>query len=55
MQQFEINAEPRRDVGKGASRRLRRTGRVPGIIYGSNLDTAPITVDHNRLMHQLEN
>ena len=55
MQQFEINAEPRRDVGKGASRRLRRTGRVPGIIYGSNLDAAPITVDHNRLMHQLEN
>jgi len=31
---FELNAEPRNDTGKGASRRLRRAGKVPAILYG---------------------
>ena len=31
----EINAEPRKDMGKGASRRLRRSGKVPAIVYGA--------------------
>ena len=35
--QLVLNAEPREDVGKGASRRLRRLEkRVPGIIYGGS-------------------
>ncbi len=52
---FNIIAESRTDVGKGASRRLRHTGKVPGIIYGSGKDPAPFTVVHDDLMHHLEN
>ena len=54
MQSFELNAEPRTDVGKGASRRLRRTGKVPGILYGADKETTMISLVHNDLMHQLE-
>ncbi len=42
------------DVGKGASRRLRHTGKVPGIIYGSGKDPVSFTVVHDDLMHHLE-
>ncbi|MCF6338938.1 MAG: 50S ribosomal protein L25/general stress protein Ctc [Gammaproteobacteria bacterium] len=52
---FNIVAESRTDVGKGASRRLRHTGKVPGIIYGSGKDPVPFTVVHDDLMHHLEN
>ena len=54
MDQFELNSEPRTDVGKGASRRLRGTGKIPGIIYGANKEATPITLIHNELMHQIE-
>src|SRR2546426_692210 len=33
---FEISANQREAQGTGASRRLRRTGKVPGIVYGGN-------------------
>ncbi len=52
---FEINAESRDDTGKGANRRLRRAGRVPGIIYGAGKDPAMISVAHNELAQRLEN
>lgn len=51
---FNINAESRSDVGKGASRRLRHAGKVPGIIYGSGKDPVALTTDHNQLAHHLE-
>ena len=51
---FNITAESRKDVGKGASRRLRHAEKVPGIIYGSGKDPMAITVAHNELMHHLE-
>ena len=54
MNKFEINAEPRADKGKGASRRLRRMGKVPGILYGARQDAAPIALDHDDLVHHLE-
>jgi large subunit ribosomal protein L25 len=45
-QKIEIVAERRNDVGKGASRRLRRSGtKVPGIIYGGTAEAIPIAVD----------
>jgi len=40
MSTFVINAEARNDQGKGASRRLRREGKVPGIVYGSETPVA---------------
>jgi large subunit ribosomal protein L25 len=54
MNQFEINAEPRADVGRGASRRLRRTGKIPGILYGARQEATRISLDHDDLIHHLE-
>ncbi len=55
MNQFELVAEKREDVGKGASRRLRNAGKLPGIVYGTDKDAVMITLAHNEVMHQLEN
>ncbi|MDD3883649.1 MAG: 50S ribosomal protein L25/general stress protein Ctc [Gallionella sp.] len=49
---IEINATIRSTQGTGASRRLRNTGRVPGIIYGSG-DVVMIDMDHNEIYHRL--
>ena len=49
---IEINATPRKAQGTGASRRLRNSGRVPGIVYGSG-DVVMIELDHNDLYHKL--
>ena len=54
MNDFELIAEQRSDVGKGASRRLRRDGKLPGIVYGTNKDASMIVFNHNEIMHQLE-
>lgn len=51
---FEIDATSRDDAGKGASRRLRSTGMVPGIVYGGHKDPTMIAVKHNELVHHLE-
>ncbi|WP_417581931.1 50S ribosomal protein L25/general stress protein Ctc [Nitrincola sp.] len=40
MSKFVINAVSREDQGKGASRRLRRQGMVPGIVYGTDTPVA---------------
>mgnify|MGYP003499017787 CR=1 FL=1 len=47
--QFTIAAESRRDAGKGASRRLRREGKIPGIIYGGGDAPVGIAFDANAL------
>ncbi|MET0010036.1 MAG: 50S ribosomal protein L25/general stress protein Ctc, partial [Candidatus Thiodiazotropha sp. 6PLUC4] len=52
---FEINAQLRSDNGKGASRRLRRAGLIPGIVYGAHKDPTPISLQHNEIVHSLEN
>lgn len=53
---FEINAEPRQQFGKGASRRLRRLGdRVPAIMYGGGEAALPLSFDHNELQKSLKN
>ena len=55
MNEFEVVAQPRDALGTGASRRLRRMGRVPGVLYGGSKDPAHISVDRNRIRKQLEN
>ena len=50
-----INAEARSDMGKGASRRLRRDGKVPAIIYGAGRPPRALSFDHNKVLRQLEN
>ncbi len=54
MQQ-EFAAFARSTEGRGASRRLRRTGRAPGIVYGGSGTPQPIEIDHNALIHALRN
>ncbi len=51
---FEVLAEPRGDAGKGASRRLRRTGRVPAIVYGAHQEPEMVSLAHNELLQHLE-
>lgn len=46
---FEFNADKRNDQGTGASRRLRRAGKVPGIVYGGTAAPISIEVDHNAI------
>jgi large subunit ribosomal protein L25 len=47
---FELNAQARTLQGSGASRRLRRAGKVPGIIYGGDAAPQAIELDHNDLL-----
>ncbi len=50
---FELNAQTRSLQGSGASRRLRRANKVPGIVYGGTAAPAMIELDHNELIHAL--
>jgi len=52
---IEVVAQMRKLQGTGASRRLRRAGRVPGIVYGGKKAAVNIELDHNALFHQLRN
>ncbi len=52
--EFEIDAQSREDAGKGASRRLRREGLVPGIIYGGKSEPKMVSLKHNELEQHLE-
>src|SRR3954469_25682979 len=52
---IEISARKREAQGTGASRRLRRTGRVPGIVYGGDKGPTNIELDHKDLFFQLRN
>lgn len=51
---FIVNAEARTLQGTGASRRLRRTGKVPAIIYGGKDAAQAVTLDHNELWNHLK-
>ena len=52
---IEINARKREAQGTGASRRLRRTGNVPGIVYGGSKDAVTIELNHKELYQHLTN
>jgi large subunit ribosomal protein L25 len=52
---IEFTAFPRQGEGRGASRRLRHSGKAPGIVYGGADEPAPIELDHNALWHALKN
>ena len=51
---MKVVANTRNAQGTGASRRLRRTGKVPGIVYGSTETPVAIELDHNDLFHALK-
>ncbi|ARU29045.1 50S ribosomal protein L25/general stress protein Ctc [Cellvibrio sp. PSBB006] len=53
---FVLDAQARDDLGKGASRRLRRLeGLVPGIVYGGSKNPVNISINHKDLIKHLEN
>ncbi|HEX2199149.1 MAG TPA: 50S ribosomal protein L25/general stress protein Ctc [Burkholderiales bacterium] len=52
---FEISAHKREAHGTGASRRLRRMGKVPGIVYGGAEGPINIQLDHKDLFQRLRN
>jgi large subunit ribosomal protein L25 len=52
---FELVAELREDQGKGASRRLRRSGKVPAILYGGREEPRALALDHTKLLQMLDN
>ncbi len=51
---MKFTAFERSKLGTGASRRLRITGRTPGIVYGAGAEPAQIEIDHNELWHLLK-
>ena len=51
---FEVIAETRTDLGKGASRRLRHADKVPGVVYGSG-EPVSITMSHNEMLKHVSN
>ena len=54
MSDFILSAEFRDDLGKGASRRLRRTGKVPAILYGADRPPRCLSVQQKDLVQMLE-
>ncbi|MFO1378582.1 MAG: 50S ribosomal protein L25/general stress protein Ctc [Steroidobacteraceae bacterium] len=52
---FELVADYRNDQGKGASRRLRRDGKVPAILYGGGSEPRSLALDHTKLQLMLDN
>ncbi len=51
--QVTLAAEPRTELGKGPTGRLRRTGRVPAIVYGYEVEPTALHVDALELYHAL--
>jgi large subunit ribosomal protein L25 len=54
-QKFEIAADFRHDLGKGASRRLRREEKVPAIVYGGGKNPTALVLKHKDIVKSLEN
>ncbi len=54
MSIFELEAASRKDQGKGASRRLRRAGKVPAVIYGGGEEPQSITLQHSEILKRLD-
>jgi len=51
---MEVIAQKRDVQGKGASRRLRRSGKTPGVVYGGDLPAVNIELEHNVLFYALK-
>jgi large subunit ribosomal protein L25 len=50
-----LNAELRDDMGKGASRRLRRANKLPAIVYGAGKDPENLTLEQKEVLYHLQN
>ncbi|MEA3063752.1 MAG: large subunit ribosomal protein [Sphingomonadales bacterium] len=52
-EQLTLSAETRERVGKGASRAMRREGRVPAVVYGNKEEPLAVHVEEKALMKML--
>jgi large subunit ribosomal protein L25 len=52
---YEVEASVRHDMGKGASRRLRREKKVPGVVYGGSKEPVSLSIEHSELSKSLQN
>jgi large subunit ribosomal protein L25 len=50
---FELKGEARPEGGRTRSRRLRKAGKVPAIVYGGGEQPSSVQLDHNKLSHQM--
>ncbi len=55
MANIVIDAESRVRSSTSAVRRMRHEGLVPGVVYGADEDNVNIKMDHNKILHSLEN
>lgn len=49
MERKELNVELRTRTGKGISRELRRSGMIPGVVYGKGMEAVPVTLNPKEL------
>ena len=55
-EEFELNCSVRTDLGKGASRRLRRLdNNIPAVLYGGDKDPIALTIAHKDIARATEN
>lgn len=54
MERFQLQAEAREETGKGVARRLRREGRIPGVVYGRDRQPQPLVVNPEMLKGKLD-
>jgi len=55
MEEITLSVEARGDRGKGAARRLRRAGKVPGVFYGPKSTATPIAIDRKHFAAHVAN
>jgi len=55
MEEITLNVETRNERGKGAARRMRRDGKVPGVFYGPNSSPMPIAIDRKDFASHVAN
>ena len=51
---FELAADVRSDLGKGASRRLRHTNKVPAVLYGAHKEPTYLLLNHDDVVKRLQ-
>ncbi len=55
MNEYQVDAQLRNETGKGAMRRMRRTGFIPAVIYGAGKEPENISLKFHDILRQLEN